>query len=33
VLKIDFTPWEVLTKRMQQVNAGIESLHAQAASR
>jgi len=28
VVKTDFTPWEALTKRMQQVNAGIESLHA-----
>ena len=33
VVKIDFTPWEVLTTRMKQVNAGIESLHAKAASR
>lgn len=28
VVRIDFTPWEVLTRRMQQVNAGIEALHA-----
>jgi hypothetical protein len=33
VVKIDFTPWEVLTTRMKQVNAGIESLHAKAGSR
>lgn len=28
VVRIDFTPWEVLTRRMQQVNAEIETLHA-----
>lgn len=28
VVKIDFTPWEVLTKQMTQVNARIEALHA-----
>ena len=28
VVHIDFTPWEVLTARMKDVNAGIESLHA-----
>jgi hypothetical protein len=33
VVKIDSTPWEALTKRMQQVNAAIESLHAKAATR
>jgi hypothetical protein len=32
VVRIDFTPWEVLTKRMQQVNAGIEALHANASA-
>ena len=31
VVRIDFTPWETLTKRMQQVNGGIEALHAKAA--
>jgi len=31
VVKIDFTPWETLTKRMQQVNAGIEILHLKSA--
>jgi hypothetical protein len=30
LVRIDFTPWEVLTKRMQQVNAGIEAIHAKA---
>jgi hypothetical protein len=30
VVRIDFTPWEVLTRRMQQVNAGMEALHAKA---
>jgi hypothetical protein len=33
VVKIDFTPWEVLTKNMQEVNGGIESVHAKAAVR
>jgi hypothetical protein len=33
VVRIDFAPWEALTKRMEQVNASIESLHAKAASR
>lgn len=28
VVKIDFTPWDVLTRRMTEVNAGIERLHA-----
>jgi len=28
VVKIDFTPWDVLTRRMTEVNARIESLHA-----
>jgi len=28
VVKIDFTPWDVLTGRMTEVNARIESLHA-----
>lgn len=32
VVKIDFSPWEVLTTRMEQVNAGIEQLHAEAAA-
>jgi len=32
VVRIDFTPWEVLTRRMQQVNAGIEALHANASA-
>lgn len=27
LVRIDFTPWEVLTQRMQQVNARIEALH------
>lgn len=31
VVKIDFTPWAVLTGRMTQVNFGIESLHAKSA--
>jgi hypothetical protein len=31
VVKIDFTPWETLTRRMQEVNAGIEILHAKSA--
>jgi hypothetical protein len=30
LVRIDFTPWEVLTKRMQHVNAGIEAIHAKA---
>ena len=30
VVRIDLTPWEVLTARMQQVNAGMEALHAKA---
>jgi len=33
VVKVDFTPWETLTKRMQQVNAGIEEMHAKAVGR
>jgi hypothetical protein len=33
VVKIDFTPWETLTERMQQVNAAIQRLHAIAAVR
>jgi hypothetical protein len=28
VVKIDFTPWDVLTKRMTEINPRIESLHA-----
>ena len=28
LVRIDFAPWEVLTTRMQQVNAGLEILHA-----
>ena len=28
VVKIDFTPWDILTARMTEVNARIESLHA-----
>jgi hypothetical protein len=28
VVKIDFTPWTVLTGRMSQVNLGIEAVHA-----
>jgi hypothetical protein len=28
VVKIDFTPWTVLTERMSEVNLGIEALHA-----
>jgi hypothetical protein len=28
VVKIDFTPWNVLTGRMTGVNARMESLHA-----
>jgi hypothetical protein len=31
VVHIDFTPWEVLTARMKEVNARIEELHAKAA--
>ena len=31
IVHIDFTPWETLTRRMQQVNARLESLHAQSA--
>ncbi|HEX8984639.1 MAG TPA: hypothetical protein VF767_04385 [Bryobacteraceae bacterium] len=27
LVRIDFTPWEVLTKRMQQVNATLEAQH------
>jgi hypothetical protein len=30
VVKVDFTPWEVLTTRMKQVNAGLEELAAKA---
>ena len=30
VVKIDFTPWEVLTARMTTVNAAIEARHAEA---
>ena len=30
VVKIDFTPWDVLTRQMTKVNAGIEALHATA---
>jgi hypothetical protein len=30
VVKIDFTPWEVLTARMKEVNAKVDSLHAKA---
>jgi hypothetical protein len=30
VVKIDFTPWDVLTSRMTEVNARIESVHAAA---
>ena len=30
VVRIDFTPWEVLTAGMKKVNLGIESLHARA---
>lgn len=33
VVKIDFTPWEVLTTRMRQVNATLEELAAKAANR
>jgi agarase len=33
LVKIDFTPWEVLTKKMQAVNGGIEAVHAGAAVR
>ncbi len=33
VVKIDFTPWEVLTTRMRQVNASLEELAAKAGSR
>ncbi|HEY2013812.1 MAG TPA: hypothetical protein VGH38_09950 [Bryobacteraceae bacterium] len=33
VVKIDFTPWEVLTQRMKQVNAGMESLHSEAGAK
>ena len=33
VVRVDFTPWETLTKRMAQVNAGIEELHAKAGRR
>jgi hypothetical protein len=29
LVRIDFTPWETLTQRMQQVNARLEALHAQ----
>ncbi len=28
VVRIDFSPWEVLTEQMTRVNAGIEALHA-----
>ena len=30
VVRIDFTPWEVLTGVMKKVNLGIEPLHAKA---
>ena len=30
LVRIDFTPWEVLTKRMQQVNATLEAQHLKA---
>ncbi len=33
IVKIDFTPWEVLTTRMKQVNASLEQLHSAAAPR
>jgi hypothetical protein len=33
VVKIDWTPWETLTVRMRQVNAGLEELHAKASVR
>jgi hypothetical protein len=33
LVKIDFTPWEMLTKKMQEVNGGIDSVHAKAAVR
>jgi hypothetical protein len=32
-VRIDFTPWDVLTRRMKQVNAGIEAEHAAAPAR
>lgn len=32
VVRIDFTPWEVLTRRMQQVNGGIEALHSKSSA-
>ena len=31
VVKIDFTPWETLTRRMRLVNAGMEALHSKPA--
>jgi hypothetical protein len=33
LVKIDFTPWEVLTTRMKQVNLGLEEMHARAAAK
>jgi hypothetical protein len=33
VVRVDFTPWDTLTSRMRQVNAGIEALHTKAESR
>jgi hypothetical protein len=33
IVKIDFTPWEELTRRMSEVNAGIEARHAASASK
>ena len=33
LVKIDFTPWDVLTARMQEVNLGIERLHAKATAK
>ncbi|MFN7994971.1 MAG: DUF1080 domain-containing protein [Bryobacteraceae bacterium] len=30
LVKIDFTPWEVITARMKEVNAGLEARHAAA---
>jgi agarase len=33
LVRIDFTPWEVLTQRMQKVNATLETLHSAAGIR
>jgi hypothetical protein len=32
-VKVDFTPWEVLTARMKQVNATVEQIHSKSQPR